>query len=95
MKTQQRYLLENCALFLNKPVEYILVGNFNMYNFCGLLSSAPVVRSSLFQEGVYDADVHIDILESAIAEGGRCCAVVCDALLPPLKMGNTLFLLHI
>lgn len=27
LKTQHRYLLESCALFWNKPVEYILVGN--------------------------------------------------------------------
>ncbi|XP_026319438.1 dynein heavy chain 8, axonemal-like [Hyposmocoma kahamanoa] len=61
LKSQHRYLLEICALFLNKPVEYVL-------------------------EGVYDADVHIDILESAVAEGGRCSAMLCNALMPPLKM---------
>lgn len=41
-----------------------------------------------FQEGVYDADVHIDILDSSLAEGGRNCFVLCDASLPPLKMGK-------
>lgn len=49
----------------------------------------PVLISSPFQDGVYDADVHLEILDSAIAEGGRCCAVLCDALMPPLKMGKT------
>lgn len=42
----------------------------------------------ILQEGVYDADVHIDLLDSAIAEGGRNCIVLCDAMLPPVKMGN-------
>lgn len=41
-----------------------------------------------FQEGVYDADHHIDILDSVLVEGGRSCCVLCDALLPPLKMGE-------
>ncbi|KAJ8736205.1 hypothetical protein PYW08_006861 [Mythimna loreyi] len=42
-------------------------------------------------EGVYDADVHIDLLDSAIAEGGRNCIVLCDALLPPVKMESGRF----
>lgn len=40
------------------------------------------------QDGVYDADIHIELLDSAIAEGGRNCIVLCDASLPPVKMGN-------
>lgn len=40
------------------------------------------------QDGVYDADIHIDVLDSTVIEGGRSCFVLCDALLPPLKMGN-------
>ncbi|XP_049886262.1 dynein axonemal heavy chain 8 [Pectinophora gossypiella] len=43
-------------------------------------------------EGVYDADVHIDLLNSCIAEGGRNCVFVCDALLPPLKMESGRFI---
>ena len=46
----------------------------------------------ILQEGVYDADVHIELLDSAIAEGGRNCVVLCDALLPPVKMGNVYLL---
>ncbi|CAH0592601.1 unnamed protein product [Chrysodeixis includens] len=37
-------------------------------------------------DGVYDADIHINLLESAVAEGGRNCIIVCDALLPPVNM---------
>lgn len=40
------------------------------------------------QDGVFDADVHIEILDSAVVEGGRNCIVLCDAMLPPLKMGK-------
>lgn len=36
---------------------------------------------------MFDADIHIDLMDSAVAEGGRNCVVLCDALLPPLKMG--------
>ncbi|XP_061708954.1 dynein axonemal heavy chain 8 [Cydia pomonella] len=42
-------------------------------------------------EGVYDADIHIDLLDSAVAEGGRNCIVLCDALLPPVKMESGRF----
>ncbi|GBP33368.1 Dynein heavy chain 5, axonemal [Eumeta japonica] len=42
-------------------------------------------------EGVYDDDVHIEILDSVVAEGGRSCVVLCDALLPPLKMESGRF----
>ncbi|KAH9641786.1 hypothetical protein HF086_003912 [Spodoptera exigua] len=66
LKQQHRYLLENCALLLNRPNEYVL-------------------------EGVYDADIHIELLDSAIAEGGRNCIVLCDALLPPCKMESGRF----
>lgn len=44
---------------------------------------------------MFDADIHIDILDSALAEGGRNCIVLCDALLPPLKMGKTLKLITV
>ncbi|KAI8438610.1 hypothetical protein MSG28_011048 [Choristoneura fumiferana] len=37
-------------------------------------------------EGVFDADIHVELMDSAVAEGGRNCIVLCDALLPPLKM---------
>ncbi|XP_034837309.1 dynein axonemal heavy chain 8 [Maniola hyperantus] len=66
LKSQSRFLLENAAAVLNKPLEYVL-------------------------EGVYDADIHIDILDSALAEGGRNCFVLCDASLPPLKMESGRF----
>ncbi|PZC81902.1 hypothetical protein B5X24_HaOG211688 [Helicoverpa armigera] len=42
-------------------------------------------------EGVYDSDVHIELLDSAIAEGGRHCVVLCDAMLPPVKMESGRF----
>ncbi|CAG9137209.1 unnamed protein product [Plutella xylostella] len=42
-------------------------------------------------EGVYDSDTHMDLLESAVAEGGRNCVIVCDALMPPLKMESGRF----
>ncbi|CAH0727356.1 unnamed protein product, partial [Brenthis ino] len=66
LKSQSRFLLENAAAILNKPVEYVL-------------------------DGVYDADIHIDILDSALVEGGRNCFVLCDAFLPPLKMESGRF----
>ncbi|CAB3256562.1 unnamed protein product [Arctia plantaginis] len=66
IKTQHRFLLENAAILLNKPPEYVM-------------------------EGVYDADIHIDLLDSAVAEGGRNCIVICDASLPPVKMESGRF----
>ncbi|XP_052742928.1 dynein axonemal heavy chain 8 [Bicyclus anynana] len=67
LKSQSRFLLENGASALNKPIEYVL-------------------------EGVYDADIHIDILDSSLAEGARNCFVLCDASLPPLKMESGRFI---
>nr|XP_037867095.1 dynein heavy chain 8, axonemal isoform X2 [Bombyx mori] len=61
LKTQHRFLLENAAAILNRPVEYVL-------------------------DGVFDADINIELLDSAVVEGGRNCVVVCDAVLPQLKM---------
>ncbi|RVE46462.1 hypothetical protein evm_008872 [Chilo suppressalis] len=43
-------------------------------------------------EGVFDADVHIELLDSAVVEGGRNCIVLCDALLPPVKMETGRFI---
>ncbi|KPJ08753.1 Dynein heavy chain 8, axonemal [Papilio machaon] len=58
-----------------------------------LENSAAIINKSpeYVLEGVFDADVHIDILDSAVAEGGRNCIVLCDALLPPLKMESGRF----
>ncbi|KAI8438603.1 hypothetical protein MSG28_011048 [Choristoneura fumiferana] len=42
-------------------------------------------------EGVFDADIHVELMDSAVAEGGRNCIVLCDALLPPLKMESGRF----
>ncbi|XP_072937033.1 dynein axonemal heavy chain 8 [Epargyreus clarus] len=55
---------------------------FLLENAAAILNKTP----EYVLEGVYDADIHIDLLDSAVAEGGRNCIVLCDALLPPLKM---------
>ncbi|XP_028156116.1 dynein heavy chain 8, axonemal [Ostrinia furnacalis] len=54
-----------------------------------LLENAASILNKTIEyvlEGVYDADIHIDLLDSAVAEGGRNCIVLCDAKLPPVKM---------
>nr|XP_026487863.1 dynein heavy chain 8, axonemal-like [Vanessa tameamea] len=54
-----------------------------------LLESAAAMLNKPVEyilDGVFDADIHIDILDSALVEGGRNCFVLCDAFLPPLKM---------
>ncbi|XP_060805314.1 dynein axonemal heavy chain 8 [Amyelois transitella] len=60
---------------------------FLLENAASILNRTP----EYVLEGVYDADVHIDLLDSAVAEGGRNCIVLCDALLPPLKMESGRF----
>ncbi|XP_045484350.1 dynein axonemal heavy chain 8 [Pieris rapae] len=59
-----------------------------------LENAATIINKSIeyVLEGVYDADIHIDILDSAVAEGGRNCVVLCDAWLPPLKMESGRFI---
>ncbi|KPI94920.1 Dynein heavy chain 8, axonemal [Papilio xuthus] len=60
---------------------------FLLENAAAIINKTP----EYVLEGVYDADVHIDVLDSAVAEGGRNCIVLCDALLPPLKMESGRF----
>ncbi|KAJ8736206.1 hypothetical protein PYW08_006862 [Mythimna loreyi] len=48
-------------------------------------------NSEYVLEGVYDADIHIELLESAVSEGGRQCIVLCDALLPHVDMDSGRF----
>ncbi|XP_041975311.1 dynein axonemal heavy chain 8 [Aricia agestis] len=57
-------------------------------------SAATVLNKSVdyVLDGVFDADVHVDILNEAISEGGRHCFVICDALLPSLKMESGRFI---
>ncbi|KAL0851104.1 hypothetical protein ABMA28_006975, partial [Loxostege sticticalis] len=59
-----------------------------------LENAASILNKSIeyVLEGVYDADIHIDLLDSAVAEGGRNCIVLCDAKLPPLKMETGRFI---
>ncbi|XP_045497912.1 dynein axonemal heavy chain 8 [Colias croceus] len=59
-----------------------------------LENAASILNKSIeyVLEGVYDADIHIDLLDSAVAEGGRNCIVLCDAWLPPLKMESGRFI---
>ncbi|XP_047526251.1 dynein axonemal heavy chain 8 [Pieris napi] len=59
-----------------------------------LENAATIINKSIeyVLEGVYDADIHIDIMDSAVAEGGRNCVVLCDAWLPPLKMESGRFI---
>ncbi|XP_050681188.1 dynein axonemal heavy chain 8 isoform X2 [Leptidea sinapis] len=59
-----------------------------------LLENAALILNKSIEyvlDGVYDADIHIDLLDSAVAEGGRNCIVLCDAWLPPLKMESGRF----
>ncbi|KAJ0182474.1 hypothetical protein K1T71_001843 [Dendrolimus kikuchii] len=61
---------------------------FLLENAAAILNRTP----EYVLEGVYDADIHIDLLDSAVADGGRNCIVLCDALLPPLKMESGRFI---
>ncbi|KOB72744.1 putative Ciliary dynein heavy chain [Operophtera brumata] len=54
-----------------------------------LLENAAAILNRTIEyvlDGVYDADSNIEVLDSAMIEGGRNCFVLCDALLPTLKM---------
>ncbi|KAL4712627.1 hypothetical protein ACJJTC_007924 [Scirpophaga incertulas] len=53
-----------------------------------LENAAAILNKSIeyVMDGVFDADIHIELLDSAVVDGGRNCIVLCDALLPPLKM---------
>ncbi|KAJ2947929.1 hypothetical protein O0L34_g9722 [Tuta absoluta] len=42
-------------------------------------------------DGVYDEDVHIDLLNSCTANGGRSAVIVCDAFMPVLEMDSGRF----
>ncbi|CAK1540075.1 unnamed protein product [Leptosia nina] len=59
-----------------------------------LENAASILNKSIeyVLEGVYDADIHIDLLDSAVVDGGRNCIVLCDAWLPPLKMESGRFI---
>ncbi|XP_075973556.1 dynein heavy chain 8, axonemal kl-3 [Anticarsia gemmatalis] len=60
---------------------------FLLENAAVLLNKTP----EYVLEGVYDADINLELLDSAIAEGGRNCIVLCDASLPPVKMESGRF----
>ncbi|XP_022821404.1 dynein heavy chain 8, axonemal-like [Spodoptera litura] len=66
IRPPQRFILDNAAIVLNKPLDYVL-------------------------EGVYDAEINIELLHLAVDEGGPYCIVLCDALLPAMPMESGRF----
>ncbi|KOB75592.1 Dynein heavy chain 8, axonemal [Operophtera brumata] len=69
-----------------KDARNMRVGSLKNQQRFLLENAAAILNRTPEYEGVFDADIHIDVLDSVVVEGGRNCVVVCDALLPPLKM---------
>ncbi|XP_047042441.1 dynein axonemal heavy chain 8-like [Helicoverpa zea] len=71
-----------------KELRNFRIGCIRQHHLFLLDNVATVLNrtSEYVLEGVCDADVHTQLLESAMAAGGRNCIVVCDAMLPHVEM---------